>query len=242
MAGEEGAARWDVKALVSHMIGTESFLAGIAPPSPISTSGAGACAQRHRSDERMLGAPSRQGSRHRGARAVPRGDRRSAQVLTSMSDDDWNAVTRHRWAWRAMGASCGYGCSTAGCTSKTSATRCSDRQPTTGSTGPRRDCPWMRSRRPWVSSSANSAKRPTVHGPVRTDRAAGPSHPRQRRRSRPGGRRLRRAGADGDDPAGWAAVHQARRRADRCVPRAQDVELGGDKDVGRARSSSTSIS
>ena len=34
MAGGEPLPGWDVKALVSHMIGTESFLAGIAAPQP----------------------------------------------------------------------------------------------------------------------------------------------------------------------------------------------------------------
>ncbi|AFE14229.1 hypothetical protein MRGA423_19330 [Mycobacterium tuberculosis RGTB423] len=48
---------------------------------------------------------------------------------------------------------------------------------------------------------------------VGADRPAVSQHPRFRGRSSAGGRRLRWAGADGDDPPGRTAVHQARRRA-----------------------------
>jgi uncharacterized protein (TIGR03083 family) len=87
-------AGWDVKAVVSHIIGTESFLAGIAAPQPdIDVSaldhvrnGIGAmneCWVRHLSGES-------------GAEVLARfrditADRRKA--LTSMSDEEWNAVT-----------------------------------------------------------------------------------------------------------------------------------------------------
>ena len=84
---------WDVKALVSHMIGTESFLAGTAPPQPdIDVS----ALEHVRND---IGAINECWVRHlageAGAdvlerfRAVTNG-RRTA--LTSMSDDDWNNV------------------------------------------------------------------------------------------------------------------------------------------------------
>jgi uncharacterized protein (TIGR03083 family) len=85
---------WDVKALVSHMIGTESFLAGIAAPQPdIDVS----ALEHVRND---IGAMNECWVRHLGAksgaevlerfRAIT-DDRRKA--LESLSDDDWNAVT-----------------------------------------------------------------------------------------------------------------------------------------------------
>ncbi|MCV7379312.1 hypothetical protein BST11_05435 [Mycobacterium alsense] len=85
---------WDVKALVSHMIGTESFLAGVAAPQPdIDVSALdhvrndiGAmneCWVRHLSGEPGAAVLER-------FRAVT-ADRRAA--LAGMSDGDWNAVT-----------------------------------------------------------------------------------------------------------------------------------------------------
>jgi uncharacterized protein (TIGR03083 family) len=85
---------WDVKAVVSHMIGTESFLAGIAAPQPdIDVSAldhvrndVGAmneCWVRHLSAEPGASVLER-------FRAVT-SDRRAA--LTGMSDEEWNAVT-----------------------------------------------------------------------------------------------------------------------------------------------------
>lgn len=85
---------WDIKALVAHMIGTESFLAGIAAPQPdidVSTLGhvrndvgvMNECWVRHLSghaDADVL----------ESFRAIT-ADRREA--LTSMSDEEWNAVT-----------------------------------------------------------------------------------------------------------------------------------------------------
>lgn len=85
---------WDVKALVSHIIGTESFLAGIAPPQPDVDVSAldhvrndigvmNECWVRHLSGEA-------------GADVLTRfrditSDRRKA--LTSMSGEEWDAVT-----------------------------------------------------------------------------------------------------------------------------------------------------
>ena len=85
---------WDVKALVSHMIGTESFLAGAAAPQPdVDVSeldhvrndiGAiNECWVRHLSGEAGADVLER-------FRAVTDSRRTS---LTSMSDDEWNAVT-----------------------------------------------------------------------------------------------------------------------------------------------------
>lgn len=85
---------WDVKAVVSHMIGTESFLAGIAPPQPDIDVKA---LEHVRND---IGAMNecwvRHLSRESGAdvlqrfREVTRGRREALQAL---SDDEWNAVT-----------------------------------------------------------------------------------------------------------------------------------------------------
>jgi uncharacterized protein (TIGR03083 family) len=84
---------WCVKAVVSHIIGTESFLEGIAPPAPDVDVNAlehvrndiGAmneCWVRHLRAESGAGVLER-------FRAVTN-DRR--EVLATMSDDDWNAV------------------------------------------------------------------------------------------------------------------------------------------------------
>ncbi|GAB1811790.1 maleylpyruvate isomerase family mycothiol-dependent enzyme [Mycobacterium sp. MUNTM1] len=85
---------WDVKALVSHMIGTESFLAGIAAPQPdVDVS----VLDHVRND---VGVMNECWVRHLSAhadadvlesfRAITT-DRRAA--LTNMSDDEWDAVT-----------------------------------------------------------------------------------------------------------------------------------------------------
>ena len=85
---------WDVKALVSHMIGTESFLAGIAAPQPdIDVSALehvrndigvmNECWVRHLSGESGTSVLER-------FRAVTNNRR---TVLTSLSDEEWNAVT-----------------------------------------------------------------------------------------------------------------------------------------------------
>lgn len=85
---------WDVKAVVSHMIGTESFLAGVAAPAPdIDVSALdhvrndvgvmNECWVRHLSGEPGAGVLER-------FRAVT-SDRRAA--LTGLSDEEWNAVT-----------------------------------------------------------------------------------------------------------------------------------------------------
>ncbi len=85
---------WDVKALVSHMVGTESFLSGIAAPQPdIDVSalehvrnGIGVmneCWVRHLNAEQGASVL----ERFRGVT----NDRRKA--LTDLSDGDWNAVT-----------------------------------------------------------------------------------------------------------------------------------------------------
>jgi uncharacterized protein (TIGR03083 family) len=84
---------WDVKAVVSHLIGTESFLAGIAAPQPDVDVAAldhvrndiGAmneCWVRHLSGE--------SGARVRERFRTVTKDRRAA--LTSLSDEEWNAV------------------------------------------------------------------------------------------------------------------------------------------------------
>src|ERR1700739_2655779 len=84
---------WDVKAVVSHIIGTESFLAGIAAPEPdIDVSALdhvrndigvlNECWVRHLSGESGAGVLQR-------LRAVPN-DRRAA--LTSLPDEEWNAL------------------------------------------------------------------------------------------------------------------------------------------------------
>lgn len=85
---------WDVKALVSHMVGTESFLAGVAAPQPdIDVSGL----DHVRND---IGTMNECWVRHLrvepGADVLKRfkaitGDRR--KVLTSLPDDEWDAVT-----------------------------------------------------------------------------------------------------------------------------------------------------
>lgn len=85
---------WDVKALVSHMIGTESFLAGIAAPEPdIDVS-----ALAHVRND--IGAMNECWVRHLGAHAdadvlesfrAITDDRRAA--LTALSDEEWDAVT-----------------------------------------------------------------------------------------------------------------------------------------------------
>ncbi len=84
---------WDVKAVVSHIIGTESFLSGIAPPQPdIDVSALdhvhndigvmNECWVHHLSGESGAGVLER-------FRALTN-DRRAA--LTGMSDEEWNAV------------------------------------------------------------------------------------------------------------------------------------------------------
>jgi uncharacterized protein (TIGR03083 family) len=85
---------WDVKALVSHMVGTESFLAGVAAPQPdIDVSGLdhvrndigtmNECWVRHLSAEPGADVLKR-------FKAIT-DDRR--KVLTSLPDDEWDAVT-----------------------------------------------------------------------------------------------------------------------------------------------------
>ena len=85
---------WDVKAVVSHLIGTESFLAGIAAPQP----DVDVAALDHVRND--IGAMNECWVRHlsgeSGARVLERfrtvtKDRRAA--LTSMPDGEWNAVT-----------------------------------------------------------------------------------------------------------------------------------------------------
>src|ERR1700746_2502753 len=73
---------WDVKAVASHIIGTESFLAGIAAPQP-DIDALNECGVRHLSGEPGAGVLDR-------FRAVT-SNRRAA--LTGLSDEEWNAVT-----------------------------------------------------------------------------------------------------------------------------------------------------
>ncbi len=86
---------WDVKAVVSHIIGTESFLAGIAAPEP----DVDVSALDHVRND--IGVLNERWVRHLsgepGAGVLERfrevtNDRRS--VVTGLSDDDWNAVTQ----------------------------------------------------------------------------------------------------------------------------------------------------
>jgi uncharacterized protein (TIGR03083 family) len=86
---------WDVKAVVSHIIGTESFLAGIAAPEP----DVDVSALDHvRNDIGMLNERwVRHLSGEPGAGVLERfrevtNNRRT--VVTGLSDDDWNAVTQ----------------------------------------------------------------------------------------------------------------------------------------------------
>jgi len=85
---------WNVQAVVSHIIGTESFLAGISPPEPDvdvkeldhvrnDIGALNECWVRHLSGE--LGA-----SVLERFRSVTQGRR---EVLAGMSDDEWNALT-----------------------------------------------------------------------------------------------------------------------------------------------------
>lgn len=85
---------WDVKAVVSHIIGTESFLLGIAAPEPDTDVSALAhvrnpigvmneCWVRHLGTESGVGLLER-------FRAVTSQRRK---VLASLSDDEWNAPT-----------------------------------------------------------------------------------------------------------------------------------------------------
>lgn len=85
---------WDVKAVVSHMVGTESFLSGVAPPEvDLDVSGLdhvrndvgemNECWVRHLSAESGSSVLER-------FRAVTN-DRRT--TLTGLTDDDWNALT-----------------------------------------------------------------------------------------------------------------------------------------------------
>jgi uncharacterized protein (TIGR03083 family) len=85
---------WCVQAVASHIIGTESFLAGVAPPQPDVDVAAlehvrndigvlNECWVRHLSREPGAGVLER-------FRAIT-SDRRTA--LTSLSDEEWNAVT-----------------------------------------------------------------------------------------------------------------------------------------------------
>ena len=59
------------------------------------------------------------------------------------------------------------------------------------------------------------------------------THPGGGRRPGCGGRRLRRRGADGDDPAGRPAVHPAVRRAADGAARSTAIEIEGDTEVGQ---------
>jgi uncharacterized protein (TIGR03083 family) len=86
---------WDVKAVVSHIIGTESFLAGIAAPEP----DVDVSALDHVRND--IGVLNERWVRHLsgepGAGVLERfrevtNNRRS--VVTGLSDDDWNAVTQ----------------------------------------------------------------------------------------------------------------------------------------------------
>ena len=85
---------WDVQAVVSHIIGTESFLEGVAPPQPDIDVKA---LDHVRND---IGAMNECWVRHLSAEPGPSvleryravtDDRR--EVLPAMSDDDWNATT-----------------------------------------------------------------------------------------------------------------------------------------------------
>jgi uncharacterized protein (TIGR03083 family) len=89
-----GVPAWDVKAVVSHIVGTESFLTGIAPPQPDvdvkaldhvrnDIGAMNECWVRHLSGEPGSAVLER-------FRDVTNGRR---ETLPAMSDDDWNAAT-----------------------------------------------------------------------------------------------------------------------------------------------------
>ena len=99
-------------------------------------------AQRHRRDERVLGAASFRASPAPRCcepfRAVT--DKRREVLAAHVRRGVERRGGRRRRAWTATAGSCGSGRSTAGCTSRTSARRWSGRRPTTNSAGRPRGC------------------------------------------------------------------------------------------------------
>ena len=114
---------WCVHDVVAHLIGVESMLEGVATPEAdidVST------LKYVRNDIGVMN--ERWVRRLRGVSAADLLDRfrtvtaARRRALSDISDDDWNAVTRHRPGWIATGGSCACGSSTVGCTNTTSAT------------------------------------------------------------------------------------------------------------------------
>lgn len=212
---------WDVKALVSHMIGTESFLAGIAAPQPdIDVS----ALEHVRND---IGAMNECWVRHLGAHAdadvlesfrAITDDRRAA--LTALSDEEWNAVTATPTGPDTYGRFMRI--RVFDCWMHEQDIRVALERPPSDDelAGPAASLAVDEIAATMGYVVGRLAKAPRVRASIRTHRPAGPHHPGQGRRSGRRRRQLRGTRADGDDPAGRAAVHQARRRpAD--VPRAR---------------------
>ncbi len=158
---------WNVQAVISHIIGTESFLQGVPAPQPDADVKAfdhvrndiGAmneCWVRHFSTESGAGVLEQY-------RATTDGRRK---VLQSMSVADWDVETLTPVGPESYGRFMRVGRSTAGCTSRTSVSRWSGRHRTMTSPGPRRSYPSTRSRAPWALSSANWPRRRTVHASI----------------------------------------------------------------------------
>lgn len=205
---------WDVKAVVSHMIGTESFLAGIAAPEP----DVDVSALEHVRND--IGAMNECWVRHLSAHAdadvlesfrAITDDRRAA--LTSMSDEEWDAVTMTPTGPDSYGrfmrirvfdcwmheqdirVALGRPPSDADLAGPAASLAVDEIAATMGYV---------------VGKLAKARKCPRA---VRAHRSAGPRYPGQRRRPRHGGRRFRRRAGDRDDPVRRVAVHPARRGA-----------------------------
>ena len=95
MASPVSLPGWSVHDVTAHLIGTESMLQGIATPdADIDVIDAQACSQRHRRDERAVGAQAAWRisvpdmlEKFRATTANRR------EALTAMADDDWNQIT-----------------------------------------------------------------------------------------------------------------------------------------------------
>ncbi|OOK84360.1 hypothetical protein BZL29_0785 [Mycobacterium kansasii] len=156
---------WNVKAVVSHIIGTESFLLGIgAPEADVDLS-----TLEH--VRNPIGVMNESWVIHLSAESGASLLKRFREVtnkrrkaLESMSDDDWNAATTTPAGPTPTDGSCGSAPSTAGCMSRTSVRRYSGRRPTTSWAVGLASCPSTKCRPAWVSSWASWPKRPTAPG------------------------------------------------------------------------------
>ena len=114
---------WDVRANVAHIVGTESLLLGEQPTVKVDAEAARARPQPDRRDERAVGSrPSPSCRSGRAARRVPRPDRTPARrCSTSLSRGGRGTRSASPRPGRThTDGSCRSGCSTAGCTSRTS--------------------------------------------------------------------------------------------------------------------------